>query len=97
MPQYIVKNKKTDKSKKYPKSPILQGFFEHFSLISYMVFFTFFVQPLHQCKIILGRNLPTDFGIWQVFSDNLKKGLGFLTAVCRKSALNQVALVSVGL
>ena len=95
MPQYIVKNKKTDKSKKYPKSPILQGFFEHFSLISYMVFFTFFVQPLHQCKIILGRILPTDFGIWQVFFDNLKKGLGFLSIISSKTALNEVALVSV--
>ena len=95
MPQYIVKNKKVDKSKKYPKSPIFQGFFEHFSLISYMVFFTFFVQPLHQCKIILGRISPTDFGIWQVFSDNLKKDLCFLTIIGSKAALNQVALVSV--
>ena len=97
MPQYIVKIKKTDKSKKYPKSPIFQGFFEHFSLICYMVFFTFFVQSLHECKIIQGRNLPTDFGIWQVFSDDLKDGLGFLTVIGCEAALDQVALVTVGL
>lgn len=97
MPQYIVKNRKTDKSKKYPKSPIFQGFFEHFSLICYMVFFTFFVQSLHECKIIQGRNLPTDFGIWQIFFDYTEKLLGFLTVIGRKAALDQVALVTVGL
>ena len=97
MPQYIVENRKVDKSKKYPKSPIFQGFFEHFSLINYMVFFTFFVQSLHECKIIQGRNLTADFGIWQIFFDYTEKGLGFLTAVCRKAALDEVALVTVGL
>ena len=97
MPQYIVKNRKTDKSKKYPKSPIFQGFFEHFSLICYMVFFTFFVQPLHVYKIIQGRILPANFGIWQVFSDDRKDGLGFLTVIGCEAALDQVALVTVGL
>lgn len=97
MPQYIVEIRKTDKSKKYPKSPIFQGFFEHFSLICYMVFFTFFVQSLHEYKIIQGRKLSANFGIWQVFFDYTEKLLGFLTAVCRKATLDEVALVSVGL